>query len=170
MKEDYHIDMSGRIYKEKTIGIACVGTQTKDHNGCALRGNLIKFIQKNLCIGSVYEEYAKLYAICIFLLIKDKIDDISTLIICNDEDFSYVKEYLLFLIQQENDYVPEIISIGDLKKKLGRNVKSLADNFAKCYRKRGLNENKWENGKKLKVINITFELIKDYWSILEKIK
>ena len=170
MKEDYHIDMSGRIYKKKTVGIACVGAQTKTNNGCALKGNLIKFIQKNLCIGSVYEEYAKLYAISIFLLVKGKVKDISTLIICNDEDFNYVKEYLLFLIQQEGDSLLEIISIGDLKKKLGRNVKSLADNFAKCYRKRALNKNKWENGKKLDVINIDYKTIEEYWKKLEKIK
>ncbi len=47
MVEDFHIDMSGRIYKRKTIGVACVGTISKNHNGCALKGNIIKFIQKN---------------------------------------------------------------------------------------------------------------------------
>jgi len=165
MTEDFHIDMSGRIYKKKTIGIACVGSQTKQHNGCALKSNLIKLIQEKLCAGSIYEEYAKIYAICIYLLIKDKLTRINTLIICNDEEFTYVKEYLLLLINSPNS--PEIISIIDLKKKLGRNVKSMADNFAKCYRKRGLNRNKWLNGKALEIVEVNYNIIKKYWDILK---
>ena len=45
-KDNFHVDMSGRIYEEKTIGIALVGTETKVHYGCALKSNLVKFIQK----------------------------------------------------------------------------------------------------------------------------
>ena len=49
MKDDFHIDMSGRIYESKTIGIAIVGAKTKINYGCVLKGNLVKFIKKNLC-------------------------------------------------------------------------------------------------------------------------
>jgi hypothetical protein len=164
MKEDFHIDMSGRIYKKVTIGIACLGTRSKKHNGCALRSNLIKLIEKTLCVGDISEEHAKIYAICIYLLIKDRINDIETLIICNDEEFTYVKEYLLILLGETATF--KIISISDLRKMVGRNIKSLADNFAKCYRKRGLNQNKWDNGKHLDVIEVNFEIIKGYWDLL----
>ena len=34
-------------------------------------------IDKTLCIGSKGEEHAKLYAICIFYLIRDKLNDIK---------------------------------------------------------------------------------------------
>lgn len=159
--------MSERIYKRKTIGIACVGAQTKAHNGCALKGNLIKYVQEELCTGSIAEEHAKLYAICIYFLIKDKINDIKTLIICNDEDFDYVKEYLIFLL--ESTAPPNIINISELRKKLGRNINSLADNFAKCYRKRALNPRKWSKGKELSVVSVDFTMIKGCWEKLAKI-
>jgi hypothetical protein len=165
MKEDVHIDMSGRIYKKVTIGIGCYGVISKKHNGCALRGNLVKLVQKNLCLGDIYEEHAKLYAICIYLLIKNKMEDIETLIICNDEDFNYVKEYLIILIGEEPSF--QIISISNLRDKLGRKVSSLADNVAKCYRKRGLNKTKWNNGKKLDLVEINFDIIKKYWDLLK---
>jgi len=168
MAEDHHIDMSGRIWEKKTIGIACVSAQTKIHNGCALRGNLIKLIEKMLCTGHIREEYAKLYAICIFLLIKNKIQDINSLIICNDEDFNYVREYLLFLLESPNP--PKIENITDFKKKLGRNIKSLADNFAINYRKRALNRNKWDIGRKLNVVEVDYASIKECWEKLNKIK
>lgn len=164
MAEDYHIDMSGRIYTQRTIGIACVSTQHKKHNGCVLKGNLIKLIQKNLCLGSIKEEHAKIYAICIYLLIKDKLSEISKLIVCNDEEFCYVKEYLLLLL--ETKPVFEIQSITTLKRVLGRNIQSLADNYAKCYRKRGLNKNKWNKGKELDVVEINYGIISKYWKKL----
>lgn len=165
MKEDYHIDMSGRIYEKRTIGIACVGATTKHHKGCAVKGNLIKLLEKNIFIGTAKEENAKVYAICIYLLVKDDINNINTLIICNDEHFLYVKEYLLLLLGYPNPPF-EIINISELKKKLGRNVKSLADNFAKCYRKRALNKLKWNTGKQLNVIDIDYNIINNYWAIL----
>src|SRR3989338_3142517 len=98
MKDDFHIDMSGRIYEEKTIGIALVGTKTKKHQGCAIKGNLIKLIRKELFKGRYFEDPAKLYAICIYLLLKDIREEIETLIICNDEDFEIVKTSLSKLL------------------------------------------------------------------------
>jgi hypothetical protein len=168
MCEDFHIDMSGRIYKKITIGIACVGVSTKEHNGCVLKGNLIKLIEKNLCLGEVKEEHAKLYAVCIYLLIRDKLDRIESLVICNDEDFIYVKEYLLLLIGEVPTF--KIISISDLRKITGRKLKSFADNFAKCYRKRALNRNKWDDGKHLTVVDIDYSKINELWEKLNEIK
>jgi hypothetical protein len=166
-KEENYIDMSGRIYKMETIGIASLGINTKKHNGCALKGNLIKFIEKNLCVGSIYEEHAKLYAICIYLLIRNKLHEISSLTICNDEDFYYVKKYLLCLLEQMPSF--EIISITEFRNRLGRKINSPADNYAKNYRKRGLNKIKWKHGKILDVVEIKYELIKEYWNKLKEI-
>lgn len=165
-KEDFHIDMSGRISRRRNIGIACVSIDSREHNGCALKGNLIKFIQKNLFLGSIYEERSKLYAICIYLLIKNKVDNINTLIVCNDEDFTYVKEYLILLM---NGKIPfNIINITELRNKLGKKVKSLAHNFAKCYRKKALKRHKWEKGKELNVVEINYRLIKTYWDLIKR--
>jgi len=166
MQEDYHIDLSIRLFDKGTTGIACVGAITKKHNGCALSNRLKRYVEKTLCVGSMKQERAKLYAICIYYLIRNNLEDIKTLIICNDEIFNYVREYLYILL---ND-VPfsfRIISITEFQRKLGRNVKSLADNFAKAYRKRGLKRNRWHVGKKLNVVEINYKMIKNKWNLLK---
>jgi hypothetical protein len=167
-KEDYHIDMSEKIFNNKTIGIACVSSKTKTNNGCAIRGNLIKFIQKRLFIGSIKEECAKLYSICIYLLIKDRLDNINTLIICNDEDFNYVKEYLIFLLEGKQKF--RIVNITEFKKQLGKNIKSIADNYARTYRKRALKRHLWNKNKPLNVVEVNYSIIESLWKKLEEIK
>ena len=116
-KDDYHVDMSGRIYEGKTVGIAIVGTKMKEHYGCALKGNLIKLIKKELYKKNIYNDSAKIYAICIYLLIKEIQNRIKTLIICNDEDFIIVKNNLKKLLR---DYNFDIINISEFRKRLGR--------------------------------------------------
>jgi hypothetical protein len=165
MTENFHIDMSNRLFDEGPTGIACVGANTKQHNGCALNGRLKKYINNTLSIGTIREDRAKIYAICIYYLIKDKISDIQTLIICNDEEFTYVKEYLLILLEQKPI---EIIPIEEFKKRLGRNVKSLADNWARSYRKRALKRHRWDCGRKLNVVEITYESIKKKWEYIKE--
>ena len=115
MKYNFHVDMSGRIYEERTIGIAVVGAETNIHYGCALKGNLIKFVKKNLFGKNFFEDSAKLYAICIYILIRDIRNQIKSLIICNDEDYKTVKLMLIKLLRQI-DF--EIINIGDFRKDL----------------------------------------------------
>jgi len=159
-KYTFHVDMSGRIYENKTIGIALVGTETKVHYGCAIKGNLVKLIKRRLFEKNIFEDSAKLYAICISFLVKKVKDNIKTLIICNDEDFKIVKSVLSRLLK---DYSFEIISISDFRKRLGRNVGSFADNYAKIYRKRGLKPNRWIKGKELNIFPITYNLIKQFW-------
>ena len=134
-KDNYHVDMSGRIYNNLNIGIALVGTKTRLNYGCALRGNLIKLIKKELFKGNIFEDSAKLYAICIYILVKEIKDNINLLIICNDEDFEVVKNTLSKLLENYNF---EIINISEFRKRLGRNIGSLADNYAKIYRKTGV--------------------------------
>jgi hypothetical protein len=163
--EDYHVDMSVRLYEEGNTGIACVAAQSKEHNGCALSGRDKKKIDRNLCSGSIFQEHAKLYAIIIYYLIKNKLHKIKTLIICNDEDFVYVKEYLLLLLNGHNGI--EIINITEFQRRLGRKVKSLADNQARHYRKRALKRNKWHVGVPLDVVDITYNMIESKWEELK---
>jgi len=159
-KDTFHVDMSGRIYENRIMGIALVGVKSKINYGCALKGNLVKSIKKELFKANIYEDSAKLYAICIYLLIKDLKSSIKTLIICNDEHFETVKKALINLLIE---YDFEIINISELRKRLGRNIGSFADNYAKIYRKRALKPNKLTKGKELNVVKISYKTIKKYW-------
>lgn len=164
--EDYHIDLSGCFFHRGSTGIACIGAESKKHRGCVLKSNTKEKITKTLFIGSREEENAKLYAICISYLIKGIIKDIKTLIICNDENFLYVKLYLEALLPPTVSF--NIIDIKEFQKKLGRNVKSLADNKSKSYRKRGLKKNRWKQGPNLEVIEINYSMIKNKWEELKQ--
>jgi len=165
MKDNFHVDMSGRIYEERTIGIALVATENNAHYGCALKGNLVKFIKKNLFKKNIYEDSAKLYAICISLLVKNVRRQIKTLIICNDEDFEIVKRVLNKLLSPV-DY--KIINITEFRKRLGRNIGSFADNYARIYRKRALKPSRNLKGKKLNIVVVDYKIIKKYWEELER--
>ena len=167
MKTDFHVDMSGKINNEKTIGIALVSSDKKVHYGCAIKGNLLRLIKKNLFNKKSFEDHAKLYAICIALLVNQIKKDIKTLIICNDEDFEIVKKTLNYLLRPV-DF--EIINISEFRKRFGRNIGSLADNYARIYRRKALNLSKQNDGKELHVVEINFSLIKSYWEDLNKNK
>ncbi|MDO8563805.1 MAG: hypothetical protein Q7R87_02260 [Nanoarchaeota archaeon] len=166
MKKDFHIDMSNRIYKKKTIGIACVSADKKEHIGCALKGNLIKKIEAELYTSKVDEESAKLYAVCIYFLINNRLKDIETLIICLDEKFDYVKKFLVKLLGADSSRI-NIISIIELRKKIGKKIGSLADNMAECYRKRALKPTRWEDGKNLNIVEVDYSMIEEQWERLK---
>ncbi len=169
MSEYFHVDLSLRLYEQGTTGIACINSKTKIHNGCALPDRLKRQIEKNF-VGGLRENYAKLYAICIYYLIINKLEEINTLVICNDEEFLYVKEYLYFLLN-DSPFRIHIISITEFRKQLGgRKIKSLADNASKSYRKRALKMNKWDIGVKLDVLTITYDMIKNKFDLLSKLK
>ncbi|HVA82892.1 MAG TPA: hypothetical protein VNF06_01885 [Candidatus Aquilonibacter sp.] len=168
MPEDFHVDMSEKLYKGRNVGIACMGVSSKAHFGCALKGNLIKLIRDRLGKGNIQTEQAKLYAICIYLLIKDHLPEIKRLIICNDEAFNYVKEYLSLLLGDEYPKGFEIINISEFGKALGRRIRSPADNYSKHYRKRALNKSKWEEGIRLNVAEVNYRIIEHEWKRLEK--
>ncbi|MFW5846932.1 MAG: hypothetical protein ACOCUU_02110 [Nanoarchaeota archaeon] len=127
--------------------------------------NSIEAIKKELFDKNIYFDSAKLYAICIYLLVRNVEKNAKTLIICNDEDFRIIKKILVSLL---NDYGFEIINITEFRKRLGRNVGSFADNYAKIYRKRGLNPRKNHLGKKINLIRISFNKIKQYWEELKE--
>ena len=66
MLEDYHVDLSIRLFDKGNTGIACVSAVTKNHVGCALSWRLKKYVAKTLFTSSPRLDYAKLYAICIY--------------------------------------------------------------------------------------------------------
>lgn len=166
MPEDFHVGMSGKLHQYKNVGIACVSTLTRKHNGCVLSADMLKLIRKRIFSGNSSTDQAKIYAICIYLLINNKLEHVKRLIICYDEDFVHVKAYLLILLGKELQF--EIINIRDLRRMFQKNVKSLADSYANHYRKRGLKKNKWDVGVNLNVVEITFTDVKGYWEKLEQ--
>lgn len=160
MAEVYHIDLSNKFWKRKTTGIACVSADNKQHIGCGLSMRLKKDIYRYLIMEESPEARAKLYAICIYYLVKSRINCISKLVICNDENFKLVKLYLAHLLGNAGF---DIVSITDYRKELGRSIKSPADNFAAHYAKRGLSERKQSIGIKLNAIKISLKLIRMKW-------
>jgi hypothetical protein len=93
-----HIDMSGKFQKKTTVGVALITSDKKDHCGLALSKQLINKITREFS----YEDlFPKLYAICVFCLIKKKISKVEKIILCNDEPFLEVKKSLLKLINSK---------------------------------------------------------------------
>ena len=78
------------------------------------------------------------------------------------------KKYLNLLLNTLPNSI-NIINITEFQKRLGRKVKSLADNYARAYKKRGLKRNKWHIGIPLKTIEIPYQMIKNKWELLNKI-
>ncbi len=144
--------MSGKCYKKENIGIAYVDVNDYNrHKGLALRHKEIERL-----IDPFREDYADIYAVCIFMLIRNEIESIHEMIICGDEPFNKVKAYL--------------IKLSGFKKiriiQLDSNTKSLAHGKANAYRKRGLKEVLWTKGIRLNVIKIEF---KDMQKLLKEI-
>jgi len=68
------------------------------------------------------------------------------------------------------NYSFEIINISEFRKRLGRNIGSLADNYARIYRRRALKTNRQIRGKKLNIVDVPFSSIKNYWEELNENK
>ena len=101
----------------------------------------------------------------IYAPLQDIKDKVKILIICNDEDFEIVKLSLSFLLK---DYSFEIINITEYRKRLGRDIGSLADNYARVYRRRALKPTRLSKGKKLNIIQVNYKTIKECWEKLDK--
>ncbi len=164
MTEDFHVDMGGRLHKGTDVGIACVGASSKTHDGCVPKGSLIRLIVRKLCRKDLQKCYAKMYAICIYLLIRDRLFDIERLITCNDENIALVKAYLERLLENKHRF--SIINITEFRESPGRNTKSFADNYSKRYRRRGLNKIRRQDGIELQMVELSFPLIQGYWLLL----
>ena len=58
MKEDFHVDVRGRIIKYNALGIALVGSIKRKHIGCVISSKLKKEIKRKLC-NNKRRDYAK---------------------------------------------------------------------------------------------------------------
>lgn len=145
-----HVDLSKKFWEKGNTGIAAINSDKSFHRGLAIaRG-----VKESLSQNSQRTKYtdARLYASSIWKVIKDDLSSIDILIICNDAPFKEVKRYLKYFCKNQ---CPEIYSIFEFREKLNKNIKSLADNIAKAYRKRGLKP--WKRGGvKLNTIRISY--------------
>jgi hypothetical protein len=162
-KRVMHIDTSQKLYERRDTGIAYKMIKTKEHKGLALSLRLKKRLEKEL--DADYDR-PRIYAICIYYLIKDDLNIFDELIICNDEDFTSVKEYLSILFLDDPFYLEKSIkSIYQLRVETGnKHLRSYADDVAYSYMRRALKSIvRRQKGTPLNVIRVTYEMVKSKW-------
>lgn len=164
-----HVDMSGKFYKKENVGIAWTDDKKQKHKGLFLSGRQVARIIET---KNADYDFSRLYAICIYLIVKEDIVNIKELILCTDETFIEVKEYLILLLAKEGKNDKSIKSIGQYreeKKKEGKGGKiiSCADGFANSYRKRGPRECRWDKGRELNIIKAPYEEIINLWNLID---
>ena len=145
------------------MGIAVCTVDKSFHKGGYLSAPLKKALKKH---PLVKRDFAYLYGACIWELVKEDLIKINKLIICDDEDFTIVRDSLIVLsgykLRKE-----KIISISGLRRTSGKNIKSSADNLAAKYRKCARNKSKVYKYN-LNVVNLNLSDIKRLLAILEK--
>lgn len=166
-----HVDTSVKLHKSKNTGIAYKIIGSNKHKGLVLHRKLKKELKRDL---NIQDDYARLYAICIFFIIKEDLNLFDTLIICGDEDVTYVKEYLDILFYGNSNYhSKKIMSITELREITGdKKIRSYADGVARSYRRRALKcLAKQQQGTSLNPVKINYGSIRILWNeIDEKIK
>jgi hypothetical protein len=164
-----HIDMSNRFKQERNTGVAYKMIKTNEHKGLGISNKLKRELDRDL---NASEDYARLYAICIYFLIKDDLNKFDTLIICNDESFLYVKEYLETLFRDIKEYSSKkISSLGKLREITGdKNIRSHADNIAGIYRRKIFQRiQRRQKGVQLNIIEINYKRIVEKWKEIDNI-
>ena len=162
-----HIDLSHKFYERKDTGIAFKIVGSNIHKGMSLSIKLKREIEKKL---NAKKEYAKLYAISIYYLIRDNLSDFDELIICGDEDPALVKKYLIFCFEKDNLFSSKVIkSIRELRIELGnKNIRSYADDVAYSYMRRALKSlTRRQVGTLLNVVKINYKMIAEKWEELD---
>ena len=167
-KKIIHIDTSNKLYEKKNTGIAYRIIKTNAHKGIGLSLKLKDELKRDL---NADYDYARLYAICIYFLIKDDLELFDILVICGDEDIWRVKEYLYLLFLHNKKYSEKIIiGIGELREITGnKRLRSYADNAARSYRKRVFRSlNRQQKGLFLNPIKITYKMICEKWAEIDE--
>lgn len=162
-----HIDISRRFYQEGDSGMAFKIIPSGEHRGIVLSNKLKRELEENL---HVEKDYAMLCAICIYFLIRDKLNYFDNLVICNDENYFDVKKYLDLFFGKNEEYSSKFItSLSKLRKITGDfKIRSYADNIANIYRRKGLKPlRRKQKGVELNIVNLDYKTIKQN---LEKIK
>ena len=128
-KRIMHIDTSIKFYQLGNTGIASKIVGSGQHKGVVVSNKLKRELDRDLTAG---HDYARLYAICIYYLIKDNLDDFDILVICNDENFIYVKLYLDLLFNENRIYQSkDVTNISELRAITGnKKLRSFANNTA----------------------------------------
>lgn len=160
--------MSGKLNKKEDIGIAFVNEDYDLHRGTYLTSRFVKELHKKLKIYDS-KNASKLYAICIFNIIQDYINNCEELIICNDENFEDVEINFINLCNHNNISLTNcnVISISQYRDRenLPDTFESLADKLADKYRLRAKNECRWEEGTKIYPVKTTIGIINTLWNI-----
>ncbi len=167
-KRVMHIDTSQKFYERRVTGIAYKMIKTNEHQGLALSLKLKKELEKEL---DADYDYARLYAICIYFLIRDNLDIFDELVICGDENFVDVREYLHLLFLGSKEYDSKIVkSVNELRTETGnKNLRSYADDIAYSYMRRALKSiSRRQRGIPLNVVKITYSMTCEKWLEIEK--
>lgn len=162
-----HVDTSRKLYERRDTGIAYKMIKTLEHKGLGLSLRLKKELEKKL---DADYDYARIYAICIYFLIKDDLNLFDELVICGDENFVDVKEYLNLLFDCSEFTPKKIKSISELRVETGnKNIRSYADDIAYSYMRRALKSIvRRQKGTPLNVIKVTYEMIHKKWMEIEE--
>jgi hypothetical protein len=158
-----HIDISKRFYQRGDSGMAFKIVPSQKHKGVVISKRLKKLLKKKFDLN---KNYTQLYAICIYYLIYDELDNFDNLVICNDESYSDVKKYLDMLFEGNAKYSSKFItSLSQLRKISGDfKVRSSADNMANIYRRKSLKSLKRrQKGIALNLVEINYQKIKEKW-------
>lgn len=167
-KRVMHVDISRRFKQKGDTGIAFKMIKTNEHKGMGLNNKLKRELDRDL---SANEDYARLSAICVFCLIKDCLNEFDVLIICNDEPFIYVKEYLDILFRENDIYLKkEISSLAKLREIMGDNkLRSYAHNIANTYRRKVfLSIQRQQRGIPLNIVKINYKCIVKKWEEIQE--
>lgn len=163
-----HIDVSIRFYQKGDSGIAFKIIPTNEHKGLVLSNKLKRVLRKKL---NFKEDYARLYSICIYYLIRNDLDSFDNLVICNDESYEDTKKYLDLLFHMNKEYSSKFItSISKLRRITGDSkIRSYADNIANVYRKKTFKPlRRRQKGIELNIIEINYQKIKEKWEEINK--
>jgi len=167
-KRIMHIDTSSKLYERKDTGITYKIISSNVHKGLALSKKLKKELERDLKID---EDYARIYAICIYYLIKNDLDKFGILVICGDENYALTKKYLDLLFINNRVYLDKkLISLYELREITGKKkLKSYADNTARSYRKRALKSlRRTQVGTILNPVRVSYKNIREKWDEIEK--
>lgn len=162
-----HIDTSIKLHERKDTGISYKIVKTNEHKGLCLSLKLKKELERDL---EAKYDYARVYAICIYFLIKDDLDLFDVLVICGDENYTEVKEYLNILFSENKKYFEKkVISVYELRAITGnKKLKSYADNISNSYRKRALKSKvRQQKGIELNPIRVNYKMICEKWEEIQ---
>lgn len=160
LKATIHTDLSAKFWEKDTTGIAAINIDRSYHKGVALSRGLKSKLDDEL---NIRINDSRLLAICIWKIIEGHCQDIDEIIMCADAPYDDVVFYLSQLIPKEHSIA--FTPLTELRKKLGKKIKSLAHGPANSYRRRGLKP--WKKGKQLNTVRLGYREIIELWNGLE---